>query len=276
MKKSFFARFILSLSVICAGCVKHETYAPHPKPAETIVVANDGGVDGSGGITGLSTISQVRASHETTKTVMLHALRRVKMVLESDGNNEDKRWSTLRIKLLREMFSGNELLTTGVLELFESSRINWSFKEDAACDSEHGPADGAAKPPAQLCISLYRLSRFSYRDLSVRLIQLYAHELAHLYFGKTEEKPTEVAAFFTEIYDLVFPETIKIRAAFKTFQEMAQPPKGILKNYQEIGRYTCVTGCRFGWQNVRLDRLYITNCRRAGSEKCHLPNGGLW
>lgn len=224
----FFIFIVILMTFL--GCTRQESRPNSSSVSAQPAPQHNGGVDGSGGETGLSTIEQVRLAHERAKPVILQALIRLKRIVEtSEAKELDSRWSSERLRLLNGILSGTELVKTSALDLFQSNGIDWTTREDNPCDSTHGPSDGAAKSPNSICVSFKRLTRFSYRDLDVRLIQLYAHELGHLYFGEAEELAVELAALFTEIPELVFPNTGRIRDRYERLAEMVAEVEGLSK-----------------------------------------------
>lgn len=215
----FMLRFLMIVLILdgviaCSG----RSASPSGSPTHSNPQAS-GGVDGSGGFTGKSTVDQVSEAHGKALAKMAETLRRVESIIKfGKMDPADKRWTQHRVELLTAMIQGNQKMNQPVRELLSSGQIEWNLRKNAPCDAtDSRHTDGAAKEPRAICISLYTLTRFAYTDLQPKLIQLYGHELAHLYFGSDEDMAVEVDSFFSEISDIAFPDAGKIK---KTLEEM--------------------------------------------------------
>ncbi len=215
---------VLSLSHL-TGCSQDRQSDPKNDTSENKMT---GGADGSGGNTGLSTLYQVSSAHKSASSKMEFALARMNKVLEHEKFSEDNSiWTQSRIDLLKEMMKGNSKLQKSALDLWKEGEISWKLKNDSACESTDGKhVDGAAQVPHSICISLYRLKRFPFEQLELRFIQLYSHELAHLYFGSDEAIPHELEEFFTENSQLIFPDVLLVHEVYEALAYLQEYVEG--------------------------------------------------
>ncbi len=176
---------------------------PHSTDATQVAGAKSGaqgGADGSGGVTGISSPEQVEKALDYTKTLFLRSLKRLSKVVDGNNKNiQDRRFLPARMKLIQGLLHGTELEPQSAIELLEKNLIQWNLNTSGPCDAvndEH--ADGAAQP-RKICISVKRLTRFAFKELKSNLLHLVAHEFGHLYFGKDEIAPMTLKLFLQRL-----------------------------------------------------------------------------
>ena len=187
--------------------------------------AQSGGSDGSGGITGISTPDQVRASIEAAKLrVAAGFVRMSRALTPTSEGTPDRRWTDARRQHLAQMLSGNAIEPESVTELLSKNLIRWTLRDDGPCHTtDHRHADGAGRAPRSVCLSVHRLTRFR-SDLDAAVVQLIAHELAHLYYPENgDDRPaTAIGSLFAESADIWNPDLDRVRAIVEVLEQQAR------------------------------------------------------
>lgn len=190
------------------GCSPSRQTGAPPAPVAKV----DGGSDGSGGVTGVSTQDQVRAKFELAKSSVKIGFNRFAKLLRGSQRSNDPRLTEERKRILALMLAGTPLEPLPIADLLAQNLVSWDLRTDGSCHATDGRhADGAARPPRTVCISLYRLTRFPFLALEPMNVQLIAHEAAHLYVGDDEAAAIAIDSLFSESPDIVAADMDRVR-----------------------------------------------------------------